>query len=414
YANIAPGATGANSLSFRLATTSAFGCGSSITLTLSITYTGGSDVVTFTIPSGSGVGSPTAYESVDVPKAIIDLGTINSVLTVSGFVGGIGKVTASMYATHTWDEDLDIFLIGPDGTTVELTSDNGGNGDNYGSACGTRTVFDDAAATSITAGTAPFVGTFRPEGSLAAFNGKSGAAANGTWTLRITDDVGADVGTLQCWGITLAPATCTDGGGECSALPIQLASFTGSVINGNTVRLDWMTISEINNYGFEVQKSTQQLTDFVTIPGSFVPGHGTTNEPNYYSYNDVSVSTRSAYYRLKQIDLDGSLYYTDAILVNVLTDVGESSVPVEFSLAQNYPNPFNPSTAIRYGLPVASEVKLEVFNTLGQRVIELVNERQEAGFHSTTFEGTSFASGVYIYKIQAGGFVATKKFLLLK
>ncbi|HCV43252.1 MAG TPA: hypothetical protein DGH68_07185 [Bacteroidetes bacterium] len=199
-----------------------------------------------------------------------------------------------------------------------------------------------------------------------------------------------------------------------SPLPIQLASFSGRFINATDVRLDWMTMSEINNYGFEVQKQADQTGEFHSIVGSFVPGHGTTNEPHSYSYTDAPVQTPLPNYRLKQMDLDGSTNYSDPISLQLATGVESKTVPAEFSLAQNYPNPFNPSTAIVYGLPVASDVKLTVFNTLGQRVASLVNERQEAGFHTAVFDNESLSSGVYYYTIDAGQFRASKKLLLLR
>ena len=88
--------------------------------------------------------------------------------------------------------------------------------------------------------------------------------------------------------------------------------------------------------------------------------------------------------------------------------------PVEFSLAQNYPNPFNPSTVIAYALPQNAHVALEVFNALGQRVALLVDEVKEAGYHQARFDASNLASGVYIYKLSAGGFVDSKKLLLMK
>jgi len=136
----------------------------------------------------------TIYTSTDVPKVIPDLSTINSTLSVGDHLA-ITDVNVRLSLTHSYDSDLDIFLLSPFGTLVELTSDSGGNGNDY-----TNTVFDDAAAVSITVGAAPFTGTFRPEGLLSALNGQD---AFGIWTLRITDDAGPDVGTLNAWSLDI-------------------------------------------------------------------------------------------------------------------------------------------------------------------------------------------------------------------
>ncbi|MFU8862091.1 MAG: T9SS type A sorting domain-containing protein, partial [Cyclonatronaceae bacterium] len=92
----------------------------------------------------------------------------------------------------------------------------------------------------------------------------------------------------------------------------------------------------------------------------------------------------------------------------------EPGIPTEFTLSQNYPNPFNPTTIIEFGIPQASPVRLEVYNTIGQRVAILVNEQRTAGTHRVTFDGAGLASGLYIYRIQAGGFVQTRKLTLIK
>ena len=116
------------------------------------------------------------------------------------------NVSVSFYLTHTFDADLTISLIGPDSTIIPLSVENGGSANNYGSACSpatSRTTFDDSAATYIADGTAPFVGSFRPEQPLSIFNGKRGAAANGTWKLRITDSLTGDTGTLKCWSLNI-------------------------------------------------------------------------------------------------------------------------------------------------------------------------------------------------------------------
>ncbi|HXF99224.1 MAG TPA: YCF48-related protein [Bacteroidota bacterium] len=197
-------------------------------------------------------------------------------------------------------------------------------------------------------------------------------------------------------------------------LPVQLASFTATVINGNSVQLEWRTISEINNYGFEVQRALSQPTNFITLPGSFIPGHGTTNEPQTYSYLDPNVPYGRLYYRLKQIDLDGTIHHSQAISLDVLTDVTEAATPESYVLKQNYPNPFNPSTTIEFSLPKDEHVALRIYNALGEVVATLVNEQLRAGTHKRVFSASGLASGVYFYKLSTTGSVLTQKMLLLQ
>ena len=155
--------------------------------------------------------APTPFDS-NVFVALRDPGTIESSLVVSGLAGPISNVTVSLHITHTWDEDLRISLVGPDNTTVNLSTANGADLDNYGSGCAaaSRTRFSDSAINYIVTAAPPFVGEFRPEQALAAFNGKSGAAANGTWRLRIQDVVSPDTGALQCWSVNFnVGSSCT-------------------------------------------------------------------------------------------------------------------------------------------------------------------------------------------------------------
>ena len=93
---------------------------------------------------------------------------------------------------------------------------------------------------------------------------------------------------------------------------------------------------------------------------------------------------------------------------------GHSELPREFALRQNYPNPFNPSTTIKYDLPVDARVSLKVFNVIGQEIVTLVDEDQKAGYRSIQWKPSNLASGVYFYRLEAGGFVASRKVLLLK
>jgi len=88
--------------------------------------------------------------------------------------------------------------------------------------------------------------------------------------------------------------------------------------------------------------------------------------------------------------------------------------PNSYNLAQNYPNPFNPTTTIQYSIPKRSSVKLKVYDLLGNEIAELVNEEKDRGVYSVSFDASGLASGIYLYKIQAGEFIETRKMILLK
>ena len=197
-------------------------------------------------------------------------------------------------------------------------------------------------------------------------------------------------------------------------LPVQLSSFTGKVLDVNTVFLEWTTLSEVNNYGFEIQKREEGVATYASLPGVFIPGHGTTNESRYYSHTDTTASPGIWYYRLKQVDLDGAVHYSDGIRVEMVTGVGENERSTEFWLSQNYPNPWNPSTTIRYEVPHTSGVMLELFTMLGKHVRTLVDEEQQMGFHEVVLDGRGLPSGTYFYRLRTGGLVSTKRCLLLK
>jgi hypothetical protein len=190
-------------------------------------------------------------------------------------------------------------------------------------------------------------------------------------------------------------------------LPVELSSFTANADFG-VVELQWITSTETNNQGFEVQRSAGG--EFETI--AFVDGHGTTTETQVYTYTDRSVNVGSYSYRLKQVDFDGTFEYSDVIDANV-------PAPAEFALDQNYPNPFNPSTKIEFRLAVDSKVTLKVFDVLGQEVASLFNGNFVAGGHSVNFDASSLNSGVYLYRLEATGvdgsnFVDVKKMILTK
>ncbi len=197
-------------------------------------------------------------------------------------------------------------------------------------------------------------------------------------------------------------------------VPIQLSAFSAHALSASAVRLDWTTLSETNNYGFEVQKSQSQRENFEPLPNGFVAGNGTTVTPHTYTFTDLQVTPGVWYYRLKQIDLDASVHYTEPVTVHVVTGVDELGVPDRANLDQNYPNPFNPSTVIRYALTHRTAVKLVVFNTLGQLVATLFDGEQGPGYHETRFDAAGLPGGVYFYRITADDFTQTRKLTLLR
>jgi hypothetical protein len=185
--------------------------------------------------------------------------------------------------------------------------------------------------------------------------------------------------------------------------PVELISFTADLYNESVV-LKWKTAAEKNNSHFVVERSTDGVL-FEDI--SVISGAGTSLSENVYSYNDLTFKTGNIFYRLKQVDYDGSFSYSDIISVS-------TEIPLSFVLEQNFPNPFNPSTVIRYSINNDCNVVMQVYDPLGNCITTLVNENKKAGSYSVTFNADDFSSGVYYYKLTAGESTGIKKLLLLK
>jgi hypothetical protein len=188
-----------------------------------------------------------------------------------------------------------------------------------------------------------------------------------------------------------------------NVLPVELASFT-STISNRDVTLNWSTASELNNSGFEIERSSNNEW---TKVGN-VNGNGTSSTVNNYSYTDRSLATGSYSYRLKQVDFNGNFEYFN---LNNEVNIG---TPSTYALSQNYPNPFNPSTTINFDLPTDGNVSLKLYDMSGKEVATLVNEVRSAGYYSVNFNASQLTSGVYFYTISADNFTATKKMLLVK
>jgi hypothetical protein len=190
-------------------------------------------------------------------------------------------------------------------------------------------------------------------------------------------------------------------------IPVELVSFSASV-EEKGVALRWITATEINNSGFEVERAVEDGSRTLYFESiGFVKGAGTTTESKEYSYIDESTPAAKLKYRLRQIDYNGSFEYSDAIEVNLATKL-------TFKLAQNYPNPFNPSTNIQFSLPKETYTKLEIFNALGQKIETLISKILPAGQYKHVWNANEYSGGVYFYRLTTNDFVQTKKLVLMK
>jgi len=228
-------------------------------------------------------------------------------------------------------------------------------------------------------------------------------------------DVGIDAdisaGTITVNGTYSGGGTFNNG-----PLPVELTSFTASVLASKVI-LNWQTATEVNNYGFEIERAIKnselKIKNWQNI--GFVKGHGNSNSVKEYLFVDGNVSNGKVSYRLKQIDNDGKYEYSKEIEVDLIT-------PNEFSLSQNYPNPFNPSTIIEYALPNNSRIKLELYSTTGELVAVLSEGEMPAGYHTYEFKSGRYnlSSGVYFYRLSAveNGteklYTSIKKMIMLK
>ena len=322
---------------------------------------------------------------------------------------GISGQKLSSNGTRQWTDDAKIFkdLSVPFTTSISYLTSEMGNGRAYlyyleGSAAGTND---------------------KVEGFACDNNGDFVWAGNFTILSNPTSDKLQLVSTVDvykncklAWGDNRSDAggiyaqdINPDGQLGNSIVPVELVSFTANISN-NSVTLNWITASELNNSGFEIERSVisneERNLNWQSI--GFVNGNGTTSESNSYSFSDNDLSVGKYSYRLKQIDFDGTVTYSNEVEVDL-------SLPQTFSLQQNYPNPFNPSTKISWQSPVSGWQSIKLYNALGKEVETIIEGFYEAGVHSTLYiVNSSLPSGVYFYKLQAGSFTETKKMILMK
>jgi hypothetical protein len=199
-------------------------------------------------------------------------------------------------------------------------------------------------------------------------------------------------------------------------LPVELVSFTVDQ-NASTIVLKWITATETNNLGFEIER---KLYKNIGEEGwriiGFREGAGTTTEKKNYIYYDnlTEVNTDKIAYRLKQVNFNGTFTFSNVVYV-------EKVVPIDFSLSQNFPNPFNPTTNFEFRLPAGKAgvsgfglVTLKIYDVLGNEITTMVNEEKEPGEYKVHFDASHLPSGVYYYQLSAGSFSETKKMILLR
>jgi hypothetical protein len=192
-------------------------------------------------------------------------------------------------------------------------------------------------------------------------------------------------------------------------LPVQLNSFNYMKMK-NQIVLEWQTATEVNNYGFEIERKYSGPSDVSNNSWEkigFVQGNGNSNSPKYYSFIDKNLLSGYYSYRLKQIDYDGSYNYSDVLKVKV--DYKPQILDVK-----NYPNPFNPITKIYYEIPEDGFVTLKIYNALGKEIKTLINENKIAGSYEIEFDASGLPTGIYFNVLQVGDKRVVRKMQLIK
>jgi Ice-binding-like/Secretion system C-terminal sorting domain len=235
----------------------------------------------------------------------------------------------------------------------------------------------------------------------------SGTTFNGT-ILAVTSI------TLNASAVLVTGRLLAHGGAvtiNSNVLPVELTSFTAAVKNG-AVELHWNTNTEVNNYGFDVQRSQTAKCDAQNSAWTnvgFVHGAGTSNAPKDYSFVDRMVPFVNYAYRLKQVDNDGMYTYSAVVEVNA------AQMPGKLWLGQNYPNPFNPATKIRFGVNENTHATVTIFNGIGEKVSTLFNDDAVSGeVYDVQFNGTNLAGGIYYCRLQTHDATEVKNLLLIK
>lgn len=276
YPNIPGFGRRTNNTTFQISTSPTLLCGTNIDLILTInTSTHGNFKLPIRMYSGA-PATPVGYNN-DTDLAIPDIGTVDSIINVSGISTPLAQLMVSLHLTHTAVGDLSLSLISPDGTNIVLSTGNGGTGNDYGAGDAQidRTTFLDAAPLSITAGVPPFAAGYHPEEPLSTFRGKRASVVNGAWRLRITDAAGGSLGTLRAWSLFVSPAACPPGGGECeSCVPL----IAGQLTTNSPGQITWLRETAVPS-SCATNVGCTSYTTFVQFPREYAVHKFTNHGP---------------------------------------------------------------------------------------------------------------------------------------
>jgi hypothetical protein len=334
-------------------------------------------------------------------------GTTSSAASFQSGTQAIGN--ASLTMTDGFDNPVDVYVS-------QVTGEPNAYPTNYNASIGGKyfiiDVFGDpgtfSANLTLTFGEGVITAGQEATPSVLKLYKRSSTSNSGWTEFGGATSAVSSTGAVTWTGLTsFSQAIVVD---QNDALPVELSSFSAKV-NSKSVELLWTTATELNNYGFEVERTSvgnDQTTESDWNTVGFVEGNGTTNAPQEYSFIDKDAKGRVSY-RLKQIDRDGEFTYSQAVEVIV------SDVPLFFALEQNYPNPFNPSTTIGFTLQESGMTSLKIYDAIGREVATLVNENLEAGvYHQKTFDASKLSSGIYFTRLTSSGKTQMRKIVLMK
>jgi hypothetical protein len=395
----------------------------------------GSEITTFTPPTNS-IWSGAAPSSNDEVDASVTLG-MKFQSSVAGFVKGVRFFTHSTpsgtYRANLWA------TTGPNaGNSIASATFSSVTGDSWN-----QVLFP--APVQIQANTTYIVSYHTASGAYTSTgNGLAGSVTNGPLTALASNggpwgpngvySYGANptfpsntFGNTNYWvDLLFTPATftfnltsITDGSGcnitgspiqalnvvsaDCGTLPVTLLGLSAAPKNNNSVLLSWTTATEIDNRGFEIQRS-QPNGSWEGI--GYVNGAGNSNNLINYTYTDKNLFPQVYNYRLKQEDIDGKYRYSMVVSVTL-------NGTAEYKLGQNYPNPFRDETTIQYTLPAREKVTLTIFDMNGRVSKVLINGvSRDKGTHAVNFFSNTLPAGMYYYRIEAGSFIQTRKMVI--